>query len=50
MGCSKRSSKREVHSHADLPQEMRTIPNKQSNFVPKGNIKRTSKTQTEGRK
>ena len=33
-GCSKSSSKREVHSNTGLPQETRKISNKQSNPTP----------------
>ena len=36
MGCSKRSSKREVYSYTSLPQETRKISNKQSNVTPEG--------------
>ena len=32
MGCSKRSSKREVYSNAILPQETRKISNKNQNL------------------
>ena len=32
MGCSKRSSKREVYSNTSLPQETRKISNKLSNL------------------
>ena len=35
MGYSKSSSKREVNSYTDLPQETRKIPNKQPNDTPK---------------
>ena len=35
MGCSKSSSKREVYSYTNLPQETRNISSKQSNFTPK---------------
>ena len=40
MGCSKSSSKREGHSNTGLPQDIRKILNKQSNFTPKGTRKR----------
>ena len=36
MGCSKSGSKREVYNNTILPQEIRKISNKQSNFTPKG--------------
>ena len=35
VGCSKRSSKREVYSYTILPQETRKILNKQPNLTPK---------------
>ena len=35
MGCSKRSSKREVYSNTTLPQETRKTLNRQPNFTPK---------------
>ena len=35
MGCSQRSSKREVYSYTSLPQETRKIANKQPNHTPK---------------
>ena len=41
IGCSKSSSKREVHSHIGIPQEARKFPNKQSNFIPKEILKST---------
>ena len=43
MGQSKSSSKREVHSNTGLPQKIRRISNKQSNFTPKGNRKKKNK-------
>ena len=46
MGCSKSSSKREVHNYIGLPQETRKISNKTSNFTPKGTRKRTNKVQS----
>ena len=47
MGCSKRSSKREVYSNSISPQETRKISNKQSNLTPKGTReRRTNKTQS----
>ena len=36
MGCSKSSSRREVHSDKCLPQETRKISNKQPNSTPQG--------------
>ena len=36
MLCSKSSSKREVYSDINLPQETRKISNKQPNLPPKG--------------
>ena len=51
MGCSKNSSKREVHSDTGLPQEIRKISNKQSKFIPKGTGKRrTNKPRVSRRK
>ena len=52
MGRSKSSSKREVYSNTILPQEIRKISNKQSNFTPKGTRKRQQKSSelVEGRK
>ena len=51
MGCSKNSSKREVHSDTGLPQEIRKISNKQSKFIPKGTRKRrTNKPRVSRRK
>ena len=35
MGCSKISSKKEVHSNKTLPQEIRKTSNRQPNFTPK---------------
>ena len=46
MGCSKRSSKREVYSNTSLLQETRKISDKQPNFTPKATRERTYKTQT----
>ena len=40
MGCSKRSSKREVYSNTILTQETRKTPNIQPNFTPKTTGKR----------
>jgi len=41
MGCSEDSSKREVqYCNANLPQEIRKISIKQSNFTPKRTRKR----------
>ena len=51
MGCSKSSSKREVHSNTRLPQETRKISNKQPNLLSKIIRKRrTKKTQSRRRK
>ena len=36
MGHRQSSSKREVYSNANLPQETRKIANKQCNLIPKG--------------
>ena len=41
MACSKIRSKREVYSNTILPQEIRKTLNRQSNFTPKTNGKRT---------
>ena len=35
MGCSKRSSKKEVYSNTILPQGTRKMLNRKSNFTPK---------------
>ena len=35
MGCSKSSSKREVHSNTMLPQETRKLSSKQPKLTPK---------------
>ena len=43
MGCSKRSSKREVYSYTSLLQETRKFSNKQSNLTPKGTRERRTK-------
>ena len=46
MGCSKRSSKKEVYSDTGIPQETRKISNKQPNLPSKGIRKRiTNKAQ-----
>ena len=53
MGCSKGSSKREVHSNTILPQETRKTLNRQPNFIPKATGKRrttTKKKLVEGKK
>ena len=42
MGQSKSSPKREIHSITSLSQETRKISNEQSNFIAKGNRKRTT--------
>ena len=48
MGHSKSCSKMEGYSNIDLPQERRTISNKQPNFPSKGIRKRrTNKVQTQ---
>ena len=39
MGCSKSTSKTEVHSDTGLPQETRKTSNKQSKFTFQGTIK-----------
>ena len=44
MGCSKRSSKREVYRNTTLPQETRKTLNRQPNFTPRTTGKRTAKT------
>ena len=47
MGCSKRSSKREVDSNISFPQKTWNISNKQPNLTPKGTREtRTNKTQS----
>ena len=43
MGCSKNSSKREVHSNKWLPQDTRNISNKQTNLTPKAIRERRTK-------
>ena len=43
MGCSKRSSKREVYSNTILPQETRKSSNKQPNITPKAIRERRTK-------
>ena len=43
MGFSKSSAKGKVHSNTSLPQEIREIPNKQPNFIPKATGKRRTK-------
>ena len=46
-GCSKTSCKREVHSNTILPQEVRNISNKKTNFTPKAiRERRTKKPQS----
>ena len=48
MGCTKSSSKSEVHSDTGLPQETKTISNEQPNLSPKRIRKRrTNKTQSQ---
>ena len=44
MGCSKRSSKREVYSNTILPQQTRKTSNRQPKFTPKTTGKRRTKT------
>ena len=47
MGFSKSSAKREVHSNTSLPQETRTMSNKQPRLTPKATWERkTNKTQS----
>ena len=46
IGHSKSSSKKEVYSDTNLPQETRKLSNKQPNLIPKGTRKRTKKTQS----
>ena len=41
MECSKSSSKKEVHSSTNLPQETRKISNEQPKFTPKATRERT---------
>ena len=43
MGCSKRSSKREVYGNTILPQETRNISNKQPNLTLKAIRERTTR-------
>ena len=43
MGCSKSSSKREVYSNTNLPQEKRNISNKQPNLTPEAIRERRTK-------
>ena len=51
MGCSKRSSKREVYSNTILLQETRNISTKQPNFTPKAiRERRTKKPKVSRRK
>ena len=45
MGCSKSSSKREVHNNSISPQKTRKTSNKQPDFTPKATTKRTKKSQ-----
>ena len=44
--AAKSNFKREVYSSTILPQETRTIPNKQPNFTPKAIRERTNETQS----
>ena len=51
MEHSKSSSKREVYSNTNLPEEIRKITNKQPNLIPKAIRERTNKTKLgEGKK
>ena len=43
MGCSKSSSKREVYSNTNLPQETRNTSNKQPSLTPKAIRERRTK-------
>ena len=43
MGCSKSSSKREVYSNTNLPEETGNISNKQPNLAPKAIRERRTK-------
>ena len=45
LGCSKSSSKREVCSDTGLIQEIRKIPNEQSNFITEGTGERVNEAQ-----
>ena len=44
MGCSQSSSKREVDSNTNLPQETRKILNRQPNFTPKTTGQKRTRT------
>ena len=44
MGCSRSSSKGKVYSNIILPQEIRTILNRQPSFIPNTTGKRRTKT------
>ena len=50
MGCSKNSPKRKVYSNTTLSQETRKTLNRQSNFTPKTNGKRTKPPKVSRRK
>lgn len=51
MGCSKRSSNREIYSNKHLHQEKRKLSNKQSNFtIQRARIEEQSPKIVEGRK
>ena len=43
LGSSKSSSKREIYSNKNLPQEIRKISNKHPNIKPKATVERTTK-------
>ena len=47
MGCNKSISKREIYSNPSLPQEIRTISNKQPKFTLKETRRRKNKTQSQ---
>ena len=51
MGCSKSSSKRDVHNDTGSPQETRKISYKQPNITPKGTGKKEQSSKlVEGKK
>ena len=50
IGHSKRSSKKEVHSHTCLPQGEKKNPDKQPNLTPKGKEKEKQMKPTIGRR
>ena len=47
IGCSKSSSKRELYSNTNLPQETRKTLNRQPNFTPKSTGKKNKKPQNQ---